>query len=47
MELDMKIKRMRKELDNYVFKYGLSDNRTLRKSQELDKLMAIKQLQLF
>ncbi|WP_142413091.1 aspartyl-phosphate phosphatase Spo0E family protein [Hathewaya massiliensis] len=47
MELDIKIKRMRKELDNYVLKYGLSDNRTLTKSQELDKLIAIKQVQLF
>lgn len=34
---------VRNELNNYIKLYGLSDKRTINKSQELDKLIVIEQ----
>lgn len=44
--LDNLIVIKRRVMHKYIDLYGLSDARTIKKSQELDKLMAVKQRRL-
>lgn len=39
IRIEFEIERVRKELHEYIQKYELTDDRTVRKSQELDVLL--------